>query len=258
MQDASLDINDFYDSSLSILDKYNDGNYDGEENIYTKQIINFHQTNFEYSDTSSKLKDIEDVREFINEITSELEISKKENDNNREYEIAVEQNIDKRLVKKDIDLLISSCENLKELKHSEHILDIDVNNFEKKYNEVISGNNYNIVKCNSKFDETFKRFLKSHALILPVVLLCLISGGFAIPFVILSVHKTGYTINKLFKLIKILKKRSKYKIKKLKTKHVKQPESSIKEPTDGSNNITSGQGTEHHPSAINVKEDIWK
>ncbi|CAD2103387.1 fam-b protein [Plasmodium vinckei] len=207
MQANSFNLNNFYESNLNFLDKHNDGNYDGDK-IYTKQIIDLRETNYKYSDILSKLKDIEhDVEGLIHEITSQLEKLKKENGNNREYELTVEPNIDKRPIKKDTPLLASSYENLKEWEHSENTLNINGKHFESKYNEIISGNDYDIIKCNSEFEETYKDIMKNNALLTTVALLCLLTGGFALPLILLLIPKARYIIKKLWKLRKLSKKK---------------------------------------------------
>ncbi|CAD2091076.1 fam-b protein [Plasmodium vinckei lentum] len=208
MQANSFDLNNFYESSFNFLDKHNDGNYDEGDKIYTKQTIDLRETNYKYSEILSKLKDIErDVGGLIHEITSQLEKSKKENGNNREYELAVEPNIDKRLIKKDTPLLASSYENLKEWEHSEHTLNINDKYFESRYNEIISGNDYDIIKCSSEFEETYKDIMKNNALLATVALLCLLTGGFALPLILLLIPKARHSIKKLWKLRKLSKKK---------------------------------------------------
>ncbi|CDU18229.1 hypothetical protein YYC_04758 [Plasmodium yoelii 17X] len=209
MQETNFSINDFYDSTLSILDKHDGGNCGEEEKIYTNKTIKLSPKDSKYIDILSELKDIEnEVKECINEIASKLEISKKGNDDNGEYELSVESNVDKRIIKKDIHLLVSRIEDLKELKHSENILNVDNNYFGNKYNEVISGSSYAVVKCDSSFNETYKDFMKNHVLLFAVTLMCLFSGGLAIPLVILLLPKAKYTIKKLWKLRKLFKKKS--------------------------------------------------
>ncbi|CAD2091077.1 fam-b protein [Plasmodium vinckei brucechwatti] len=208
MQANSFNLNNFYGSSLNLLDKHNDGNYDEGDKIYTKQIIDRRETNYKYSDILSKLKDIEhDLGELIHEVTSQLEKSKKENDNNREYELDVEPNIDKRLIKNDTPLIASSYENLTEWENSENTLNINDRYFESIYNEIISGNGYNIIKRNSEFEKTYKDIMKNNALLVIVALLCLLTGGFALPFILLIIPKARYSIKKLWKLRKLSKKK---------------------------------------------------
>ncbi|SCM21683.1 fam-b protein [Plasmodium chabaudi chabaudi] len=208
MQANSFDLNDFYESSLNRLDKCNGGNYDEGEKIYTKEIIYLREKKYKYSKILSKLKDIErDVGGIIHDITNQLETLKKENDNNREYELAVVPNIEKRLIKKDASLLASNYENLTEWEHRENILNINDKYFENKYDEIVSGDGYDIIKGDSEFDETYKDLMKNNVLLGAVALLCLLTGGFAIPLVLLLLPKARYSIKKLWKLRKLSKKK---------------------------------------------------
>ncbi|KEG01976.1 fam-b protein [Plasmodium vinckei vinckei] len=208
MQANSFDVNNFYESSSNFLYKHNGGNHYEGDKIYTKQIIGLRETNYNYTDILSNLEDVDcDVEELIHEITNQLEKLKKDNGNNGEYELAVKPNIDKRLIKKNTHPHASSYENFKEWEHNENTLNINDEYFKSKYDEVVSGIYYDMIKDKSEFNKMYKDVMKNNLLVTAVALLCLLTGGFALPFILLLIPKARYTIKRLWKLRKLCKKK---------------------------------------------------
>ncbi|SCL92722.1 Protein of unknown function (DUF2031), putative [Plasmodium chabaudi adami] len=176
-----------------------DGNYE-EEKIYTKQIIEIGKTNYKYSNILSKLKYIErDIERSTRETTSKFKISKKTNDNNEEYELVVEPNMDKMTAIMDPSSLLSSSYTLKDVKHSENSMGTRTQFSQITNNQTTSKISFGGTEEVSVFSETFSGFM-NNAILITVVLLFLFLGGLAISFIFLLRRKARYTVKKFIRL----------------------------------------------------------
>ncbi|SCL97086.1 Protein of unknown function (DUF2031), putative [Plasmodium chabaudi chabaudi] len=176
-----------------------DGNYE-EEKIYTKQIIEIGETNYKYSNILPKLKYIErDIERLIRDFTSKFKISKKTNDNNEEYELVVEPNMDKMTAIMDPSSLLSSSYTLKDVKHSENSMGTRTQFSQITNNQTTSKISFGGTEEVSVFSERFSGFM-NNAILITVVLLFLLLGGLAISFIFLLRRKARYTVKKFIKL----------------------------------------------------------
>ncbi|SCL83656.1 fam-b protein, partial [Plasmodium berghei] len=115
--DNQFDLNNFYESTLSLINQFNDDNDDDEEIIYLRNSIDSHIKMHEENNTLPDLKNVDKKTEqLIDELRKELEDVTKELDNKRSGAVAMQFLHDKRIIKKDENSSVSEHEDLKQLK----------------------------------------------------------------------------------------------------------------------------------------------
>ncbi|CAD2085930.1 fam-b protein [Plasmodium vinckei lentum] len=158
--DNQFDLNNFYGSALSLANQFSDyiGDDNDEEMIRLRNIIDSNITKHKESNTLPNLNNVDKkTKKLIYELQKELEEAKKELDNIRNNELAIQPIQDKRIIKKDENIPVSEHESFKQLENSENILEIGNYNFEDEYNEITSSDFYKKMKCDKKSKKQIKK-----------------------------------------------------------------------------------------------------
>ncbi|KEG00564.1 hypothetical protein YYE_04748 [Plasmodium vinckei vinckei] len=141
--DKQFNLNNFYESTLSLANKFNDYNDDDEDIIYLRNIIDSHVKKYKESNTTPNLNNLDGkTKKLIHKIQKELNEAKKELDNERNGELSIHLIQDKRVIKK-----------------SENIFDIDNSKFNNGYNKIKSSNCYKKFKKFSKSKKSKKNII---------------------------------------------------------------------------------------------------
>ncbi|VEV57601.1 fam-b protein [Plasmodium vinckei vinckei] len=138
-----FDLNNFYESTLSLANKFNDYNDDDEDIIYLRNIIDSHVKKYKESNTTPNLNNLDGkTKKLIHKIQKELNEAKKELDNERNGELSIQPIQDKRVIKK-----------------SENIFEIDEDKINDKYNKITLSNCYTKLKKISKSKKSKKKII---------------------------------------------------------------------------------------------------
>ncbi|CDU17783.1 fam-b protein [Plasmodium yoelii] len=183
--DNQFDLNEFYQSILSLADQFNEYNVDDEKIIYLRNIINSHVKKHKENNTLPNLNNVNrKTKKLIDELRKELEEVKKELDNKRNDELPIQQIQDKRITKKDKNTYVLEQKDFKHLENYENILETEDGKIENEYNEITSNNNYKEPKTNRKFKKVKKKLFKM-MITSSTFLAIILSSGLAIPFMLL-------------------------------------------------------------------------
>ncbi|SCL95835.1 fam-b protein [Plasmodium chabaudi adami] len=154
--DKQFDLYDFYGSKLSLANKFSDCD---EEMIRLRNIIDSHIKKHKENNTLPNLNNVDKkTKKLIYELQKELEETKKELDNIRNDELAIQPIQDKRIIKGDGNISVSEQE-FKHLENEGHFLKIENYNFEDKYHEITSSDIYEKIKTRKKFKKEAKKFI---------------------------------------------------------------------------------------------------
>ncbi|CXH20094.1 Protein of unknown function (DUF2031), putative [Plasmodium berghei] len=164
--DNEFDLYDFYQSTLNLANQVNDCNGDDEE--ITKKIIN--------------------------EFRKELEEVKKEFDNKRNDELAIQSIENKKITKKDENNSVSEHENFRQLENCEHVLGTENNKID------LSSNNE--LENHRRADKAAKKILKRGLLLIGISMMGILSGTLSIPFLVIVTLISADIATKLKKIIK--------------------------------------------------------
>ncbi|CDU16855.1 fam-b protein [Plasmodium yoelii] len=146
--DNQLDLNEFYQSTLSLASQFSDCIEDNKEITKLRNIIDSHLNNKECN-TILDLKNVDSkTKKIINKFRKELEEAKKMVDNQRNDELPIQRIHDKIIVKKDENSSVSEHEDFKQLKNYEN-------------NVITSSNRYMELKLSRKYKKESKKFLLS-------------------------------------------------------------------------------------------------
>ncbi|CDS44987.1 fam-b protein [Plasmodium yoelii] len=89
--DNQFDLNEFYQSTLSLANQFNDDNDDDEEIKYLQNIIDSHVKKHKENNTLPDLNSLDKkTKKLIDELQKEIEETKKELDNIRNNKLAIE------------------------------------------------------------------------------------------------------------------------------------------------------------------------
>ncbi|VTZ69940.1 fam-b protein [Plasmodium chabaudi chabaudi] len=155
--DNQFDLYDFYQSTLSLGNQLNDGNGDDEKMMPLRNFIDSHITKHKESNTLPNLNDLDEkTKKLIYELQKELEETKKEIDNIRNNELAIQPVQDKIIIKNDGNISVSE-QDFKQLENEGNFLKIEDYNFEDEYNEIISSDIYKEIKDSKKAKKEFKK-----------------------------------------------------------------------------------------------------
>ncbi|VTZ69450.1 fam-b protein [Plasmodium chabaudi chabaudi] len=180
-----FDLNDFYQSTLSLKNQLNGYNDDEKEIPNRRNIIDSHVKNHKENRTLPNLNNVDKkTKNLIYEIRKELEETKKELDNKRDGELAIQLIQNKRITKKDENISALECKNFKQNKNEGNNLENEDDNFEGEYNKIISINNYKEFKTNRKFKKLLKKIFKT-VMKSTAFLAIILTGGLIIPFMLL-------------------------------------------------------------------------
>ncbi|ETB56989.1 hypothetical protein YYC_05336 [Plasmodium yoelii 17X] len=106
--DNQFDLNEFYESTLSLVSQFNDYNGGNKEIEYLRNIIYSHIKKRKESNTSFNLKNVDSkTKKLINKFRKELEELTKELDNKINGELAIQPIHDKIIIKKNENSSVS-------------------------------------------------------------------------------------------------------------------------------------------------------
>ncbi|ETB63458.1 hypothetical protein YYC_00216 [Plasmodium yoelii 17X] len=226
--DNQFDLNEFYQSILSVADQFDECNCNDKEIQYIRTIIDSQLKNHKANNTLPKLNNInKKTRKTINEIQKELEEVKKELDSKRDSEIGIQPIHDKVTIIKDENSYVSEQEDFKKLENSENILktedgkiidnklddkdnklDDKDNKLDDKDNKTTSINNYKEPKVKRRFKKIIKKLFKI-MMTSSTFLAIILSSGLIIPFMLLITRGLFDGIKKWWKVYELNIKKSK-------------------------------------------------
>ncbi|CDU17387.1 fam-b protein [Plasmodium yoelii] len=176
--DNQFDLNDFYQSTLSLANQFNDYDNDDEEMISIRNIIDSHIKKHKENNTLPDLNNVDKrTKKLIHGLHKEIEEFKKELDNKGDNELAIQPIHDKIIIKKDENSSVSEHEDFKQLKNSENILEINDDKFDDKYYEIKTSNNYKKFKINENIKKDKEKPLKKLLMVSFTILLAMIVSG---------------------------------------------------------------------------------
>ncbi|SCL86093.1 Protein of unknown function (DUF2031), putative [Plasmodium chabaudi adami] len=159
--DIQFDLNNFYQSTLSLAYQFNGYKDDDKEITNLRNIIDSHLEKYKENNALPNLNKVDKkTRRLIHELQKNLNEAKKEFDNKRNSELAIQLIHDKKIIKKYKNISVSKHENLKQLETEDddfedddfedgYFEDDDFEDdyfeddyFEADYNEVISSKSY--------------------------------------------------------------------------------------------------------------------
>ncbi|EUD69638.1 hypothetical protein YYG_05154 [Plasmodium vinckei petteri] len=109
--DNQFDLNNFYESTFSLVSQFNDCNDDDEEITNLRNAIGSHIKNHKENNTLPNLNNIDGkTKKLIHELQKELEEVKTELDNIRNDKIPVQPIQEKRIIKMDDNISVSDYE----------------------------------------------------------------------------------------------------------------------------------------------------
>ncbi|CDU85274.1 hypothetical protein YYC_02855 [Plasmodium yoelii 17X] len=117
--DNQFDLNEFYQSTLSLASQLSDCIEGNKEIAHLQSIIDLHIKKHKESNTSLDLKNVDSkTKQLINELRKELEEVKKQIANKMNGELAIHPIHDKKIVKKDENSFVSECKDFKQLENN--------------------------------------------------------------------------------------------------------------------------------------------
>ncbi|CAD2097412.1 hypothetical protein YYG_03852 [Plasmodium vinckei petteri] len=136
--DNQFDLNNFYESTLSLANQFSDYIGDDDEITNLRNAIDSRIKKHKGSNISPNLNNVDEkTKNLIYELQKELEEVKKKLDNIRNGELAIQPMHDKRLTRNDENLLGAKNE----------------------YNEITSSNNYKEFQINRKLKKSEKKIV---------------------------------------------------------------------------------------------------
>ncbi|CDU19201.1 hypothetical protein YYC_04143 [Plasmodium yoelii 17X] len=198
--DNQFDLSDFYQSTLSLVNRfnngndYNDGNDDNDYSDYEEEIMHLRDTLDSHikmhkeNNTSSDLNNVDNnkAKKLIDELRKELEEAKKELDNRRNGELEIQPLHNKRITKKNENIYVSEHEDFKQLEIYENVLENKNTNFEDKYNEITSKENYKKLKVNQNVNKAGEKILNKALFYIRESLVTFVSGWKCITVLFIS------------------------------------------------------------------------
>ncbi|CAD2097772.1 fam-b protein [Plasmodium vinckei petteri] len=176
--DNQFDLNNFYQSALSLANQFSDCNDDDGEIAKLRNTIDSHITKHKESNTLPNLNNLDKkTKKLIRELQKELEETKKELDNISSNELEIQPIHDKRMLKKDENNFVSEQENFKHLENKGIFLKIEDYNFENKYHEIASSDTYKEFKTDRKLKKAKKKLIITVMLFIVSFLVIIASGG---------------------------------------------------------------------------------
>ncbi|SBW38120.1 fam-b protein, partial [Plasmodium berghei] len=200
--DNQFDLNEFYQSTLSLASQLGDYVEGNKEIAHLRNIIDSHIKKHKGSNTSLDFKNVDSkTKKLINECRKELEELKKKIADKTNGELAIQPILDKKIIKKNGNSSVSEHENFKQLENEGNFLGIDDDNFEDEYNEITSSSNYKKFKIDRKLKKENKKLFKKFMVFMVAHFAIVASGwGYLILLVIpytISIIKNCWTNFKL-------------------------------------------------------------
>ncbi|CDU17350.1 fam-b protein [Plasmodium yoelii] len=116
--DNQFDLNEFYQSTLSLASQFNDCNDGNKEIAHLRNIIDSYIKKHKERSTILNLKNVDSkAKKLINKFRKELEELTKELDNEMNDELTIQPTHDKIIIKKDENSSVSEHEELKQLEN---------------------------------------------------------------------------------------------------------------------------------------------
>ncbi|CXH20034.1 fam-b protein [Plasmodium berghei] len=195
--DNKFDLNEFYQSTLSLASQLGDCVEGNKEITHLRNIIDSHIKKHKGSSTSLDFKNVDNkTKKIINKLRKELEELKKQIADKTNGELAIQPILDKKIIKKDGNSSVSEHENFKQLENNEN-------------NKIESSNCHMKSKLTKKIKKEENKFILSCLAYVAVGFPVIIGG---LPLMILLIPcfvSTYYSICKLNKCKSKLKKISK-------------------------------------------------
>ncbi|CXI06343.1 fam-b protein [Plasmodium berghei] len=193
--DNEFDLYDFYQSTLNLANQVNDCNGDDEEIVQLRNLIDSHIKKHKENNTLLDFKNVDNkTKKIINEFRKELEEVKKEFDNKRNDELAIQSIENKKITKKDENNSVSEHENFRQLENCEHVLGTENNKID------LSSNNE--LENHRRADKAAKKILKRGLLLIGISMMGILSGTLSIPFLVIVTLISADIATKLKKIIK--------------------------------------------------------
>ncbi|CDU16403.1 hypothetical protein YYC_03333 [Plasmodium yoelii 17X] len=202
--DNQFDLNDFYESTLSLANQFNEYNADDKEMTFLRNAIDSHIKKHKESNTLPDLNNVDKkTKKTILKLQRELEEIKKELANKSNSELEIQSIHDKRIIKKDENNSVSGNEDFNQLEN-------EVNSLEEEFKQFdLSGvDNY---KYKRKEDKLYKGLKLRLILMFFFSFATMVSGCVNLPLAIISLAISFESFIKSFQYIKLLY--VKYKIK---------------------------------------------
>ncbi|CAD2103376.1 fam-b protein [Plasmodium vinckei] len=145
--DKEFDLNNFYESTLSLANEFNDY-IDNDKKIKNlRNIIDSSIKKHKGSNISPNLNNVDEkTKKLIYELQKELEEVKKELDNIRNYKIIIQPIQNKRMIIKGKHIFVSEHEGFSQLNNGGNLLD-------RKHNDVVSSSKNELKKNNNNKDD---------------------------------------------------------------------------------------------------------
>ncbi|SCL86423.1 fam-b protein [Plasmodium berghei] len=195
--DNEFDLNEFYQSTLSLASQLGDCVEGNKEIAHLRNIIDSHIKKHKGSSTSLDLKNVDSkTKKIIDDLRTELEEVKREIDNKRNGELAIHSIDDKIIIKKDENSSVSEHEDFKQLENNEN-------------NKIASSNCYMKSKLTKKYGKEATKFILSCLGFLAAGFPVLIGGLYFMILFIPSGFSIYYFFWRLIKCEHKLKKISK-------------------------------------------------
>ncbi|CAD2095025.1 fam-b protein [Plasmodium vinckei] len=156
-----FDLNNFYQSTWSLVNQLNDCNDDDEEITNLRNAIDSHIKNLKENNTLPNLNNLDGkTKKLIHKIQKELNEAKKELDNKGNGELSIQPIQDKRVIKEN-----------------ENIFEIDKDKFDDKYDEIESSDYYKKSKNISKYKKSKKKLIINVMLLIIASFVIIASGA---------------------------------------------------------------------------------
>ncbi|ETB60535.1 hypothetical protein YYC_02800 [Plasmodium yoelii 17X] len=175
--DNQFDLNDFYQSTLSLVDQFNDCN-DDEEITNLRNIIDSQIKKHKESNTLPDLNNVDKkTKKLIHGLHKEIEEFKKELDNKGDNELAIQPIHDKIIIKKDENSSVSEHEDFKQLESFEKKLRTQKKKFKLEYYRIKLSKKYMELKINNKLKKKEEKLLKGLIVFSIITVLSMIALG---------------------------------------------------------------------------------
>ncbi|CAD2105719.1 hypothetical protein YYG_01144 [Plasmodium vinckei petteri] len=198
--DNQFDLNNFYESTLSLANQFSDyiGDDDDEEMIRLRNIIDSNITKHKECNTLPNLNNVDKkTKKLIHELQKEIKEAKKELGNIRNNELTIQPIQDKIIIKKDENIHVSEHKDFKQLENSENIVKIENYNFEDEYNEIISSDIYKEIKIAKKSKKEIKKIIMNWVILMIGCVIGIVSASWY--FLILCIPQMVSMVKSYFK-----------------------------------------------------------
>ncbi|SCL90296.1 Protein of unknown function (DUF2031), putative [Plasmodium chabaudi adami] len=200
--DDQFDLNDFYESTLNLTNQFSDYIGDDKEMTNLRNIIDSQIKKHKENNTLPNLNNLDrKTKKLIYKLQKELEEAKKELDNKRNGELAIQPIQDKRIIEKNENNSVSEHKEFKQMENNENIMETERDNFEDEYNEIISSNCYKKLKINKNYKKSSNKLCKKWAMLIVGCLVIAASGVYNLAVLLIphlfSVIKKSWEISKL-------------------------------------------------------------